>query len=140
MKDFTCSLQDQNVRLGTDDVVAEEANCLGLKSRLVLSTPPQEAEVRRSGDTTAFNATAVGARLDPLRSVVGQDLREGLAQLARDLGAPTSLRSLGMPEDGIARATDQAMEAPCWNPRKLKRDDTHDLIHQAWSCAPPQEK
>ena len=88
--------------------------------------------------STAFNAVAAGARLDPLRAALeGAEPGPGLAALARDLGVPTALRDLGMPEDGIDRAADLAMEQAYWNPRPVERGPIRDLIARAWTGDPP---
>ncbi len=88
--------------------------------------------------STAFNAAAVGVRLDPLRAVLdGAEPGPGLASLARMLEVPTALRDLGMPEDGIDRAADLAMDQAYWNPRPLARREVRDLIIRAWGGDPP---
>ena len=61
----------------------------------------------------------------------------GLHELARHLGAPLALRDLGMPEDGIDRATDIAMQNPYWNPRPLERGAIRALIARAWRGEAP---
>ena len=85
----------------------------------------------------AFNAPAVGAAFAPLRAAVGEDVGAGLAALTRDLGAPTALRDLGMPEDGIDRAAHLAMQSAYANPRPLERGAVRALIARAWEGAPP---
>ena len=66
-----------------------------------------------------------------------QDLGKGLFQFAQNLGAPTSLRELGMPEDGIDQATDQAVANPYWNPRQLETEEIRQLISDAFHGIPP---
>jgi alcohol dehydrogenase class IV len=61
-----------------------------------------------------------------------------LYDLAGDLGAPRALRDLGMPEDGIDRAADLAVENPYWNPRPLERGAIRALIARAWAGDPPR--
>lgn len=87
---------------------------------------------------TAFNARAVGDAFAPLRAALGDEPGAGLARLSHELGAPTALRDLGMPEDGIERAADIAMQAAYDNPRPLERDAVRDLIARAWAGAPPE--
>ena len=87
---------------------------------------------------TAFNAAAAGPHLDPLRAALdGAEPGPGLVALARNLRVPAGLRDLGMPEDGIDRAADLAMEQAYWNPRPLVRADVRDLIARAWGSDPP---
>jgi alcohol dehydrogenase class IV len=86
----------------------------------------------------AFNAAAAPeASWAVCRALGVKDGALGLFNLASALKAPTSLRSLGMPEDGIERATDLAMSSPYWNPRPLERQAIRDLIARAWAGEPP---
>ena len=61
-----------------------------------------------------------------------------LFDLASHLGAPTSLRALGMPEAGIERAAELAVAHPYPNPRPLERDALCSLLRRAWEGQPPQ--
>lgn len=83
---------------------------------------------------TAFNASAVPDLLQPLMEIFDTD-RPGAAlqEFARDLGAPTALRDIGMPEDGIDKAADLAVQNPYWNPRPFDRAEIRDLIARAWA-------
>jgi alcohol dehydrogenase class IV len=56
----------------------------------------------------------------------------GLFDLAAATGAPTALRDIGMPEDGLDRAADLAVENPYWNPRPIERDAVRALLDDAW--------
>lgn len=85
----------------------------------------------------AYNAEAAADVLKPLEPHVGTDIGRGLQDLARSLGAPTALRDIGMPEDGIARAADLATRKPYPNPRPLTRDGIETLIRAAWEGARP---
>ena len=86
----------------------------------------------------AYNACEVPELLAPIQNALqAQDLGEGLFQFAQNLGAPTSLRELGMPEDGIDQATDQAMANPYWNPRQLETEEIRQLISDAFHGIPP---
>lgn len=78
-------------------------------------------------DAAAIIARALGAR----------DAAQGLYDLAKSLGAPLALRDLGMPKDGIERATDLALRNPYWNPRPLKRAAIRNLIARAWAGERP---
>jgi maleylacetate reductase len=48
------------------------------------------------------------------------DAATGLFDLARELGAPTALRDIGMPQDGLLRVLELALSNPYWNPRPLE--------------------
>lgn len=87
----------------------------------------------------AYNAEAApeaGLRIS--RALHGKDAARDLFDLAGRLGAPRSLKALGMPEAGIAQAADIAMRNPYWNPRPLEREAIGDLIARAWAGEPPQ--
>lgn len=85
----------------------------------------------------AFNAVAVPELLRPVGEIFGgsHDPGAALQTFARKLGAPTALRDLGMPEDGIEKAVEIATQNPYWNPRPLSEDNLRDLITRAWSGA-----
>ncbi len=86
---------------------------------------------------TAFNAEAVPELLRPVGEIFGDGNNPGAAMqaFAGKLGAPVSLRDLGMPEEGIEKAVEIATQNPYWNPRPLAEDDLRDLITRAWSGA-----
>lgn len=86
----------------------------------------------------AFNAVEVPELLAPLKSVLGSESPgAGLFALAKSAGAPTSLKELGMPEDGIERAAELAVANPYWNPRAVDRDLIRKLIEEAYYGIPP---
>ena len=89
---------------------------------------------------TAFNARAVPDLLTPLSDALGGGAPgPALWQFAKDLGAPTSLAALGMPQDGIAAAVDAALASPYWNPRPIDRAPIEALIRAAFAGAPPTD-
>ena len=84
--------------------------------------------------TIAFNACAAGTLLDPVRDIFGgSNVGHGLAAFADEVGAPRSLRELGLKEANLDRAAGLAMEASYWNPRALVRDEVFELLRSAWS-------
>lgn len=88
----------------------------------------------------AYNAAAApeaAARI--ARALGGSNAARDLFDLAGRLGAPRSLKALGMPEDGIARAADIAVKNPYWNPRPIERNAIRDLIARAFAGEPPAE-
>lgn len=86
----------------------------------------------------AYNSPSVPEAMHILRNVLKNDDPAGaLFDLGRAINAPASLREIGMPEDGIVKAADQAVENPYWNPRPLKRDELRELIARAWSGERP---
>jgi len=71
---------------------------------------------------------ALGGALDPARA---------LWELAGRLGAPRSLRDLGMAEDDITRIADLALASPYANPRPLTHEGVEALVRAAWTGTPP---
>ena len=84
----------------------------------------------------AYNAPAVPEAMAALRPLLGTDPAAAIQELGRGIGAPVSLAALGMPEDGIDRATDLALANPYWNPRPLDRAAIRALLARAWAGAP----
>lgn len=85
-----------------------------------------------------YNAPAVPKAMAVLAEALdAADPALALYDLASRLGAPRGLRDLGMPEDGIERATDLALANPYWNPRPLERDGLRACIAAAWAGDPP---
>lgn len=79
----------------------------------------------------AYNALtrALGGADDPSRA---------LWELAGRLGAPRSLRELGMAEDDIPRIAELAIANPYANPRPVTRDGVESLVRAAWAGEPPR--
>ena len=60
---------------------------------------------------------------------------QALFDLTDRVAAPTALKDFGMPEDGIAIATDLALKNQYWNPRPIEKDAVQALISAAWQGA-----
>ena len=87
----------------------------------------------------AYNAPAVPEAMVLLRGALGGgDPAQALYELGRAVGAPNSLKSIGMPEAGVDAAADQAVRNPYWNPRPIERAAIRALIARAWAGAPPE--
>ena len=71
------------------------------------------------------------------RALGVEDAARGLFDLSGRLGAARALKDLGMPEDGIERAADLAVENPYWNPRPIDREAIRGLVARAWAGEPP---
>ena len=85
-----------------------------------------------------FNAVET-RELDPVKKILGaESIGGGLWDFAKRMGAPTSLKEIGMPKDGIERAADVASANPYWNPRSFDRDDIKALIEQAYAGERPK--
>ena len=86
----------------------------------------------------AYNAPAVPSVIEKLAPILGDDPAVGLQALAHKLGAPTALRDIGMPEDGIPKATDLALKARYPNPRELEEAAIHACLSRAFNGETPQ--
>ncbi len=88
---------------------------------------------------TAYNAPAAPEAMRRIANAIGaRDAALGLFELAKRLGAPTSLQAIGMKADGIDKAADIAVKNPYWNPRPVDRAGIHRLIDNAFHGRPPQ--
>jgi maleylacetate reductase len=79
-------------------------------------------------DAVAALSRALGGAPDPAQE---------LWELAGRLGAPRSLRELGMAEDDIPRIAELAVANPYANPRPVTREGVEDLLRAAWAGDPP---
>ena len=77
----------------------------------------------------AFNLPAAPHAAAALERALGDaDIAGALWDYARDLGAPTSLRELGMPPDGIDEVVRQAITVPYANPRETSAAAISQLL------------
>jgi alcohol dehydrogenase class IV len=72
------------------------------------------------------------------RALQCDDAARGAFELAARHGAPTSLKAIGMPADGLDRAADLAVTSPYPNPRPLERAGLRALLQRAFDGDPPQ--
>jgi maleylacetate reductase len=90
---------------------------------------------------TAYNRDAAPEAMARVRRALGAyddgDAATALRALGRAVGAPATLRDIGMPADGLDRAADLAVHNPYWNPRPIDRDAVRDLLQRAFDGAPP---
>ena len=86
----------------------------------------------------AFNSPAIPDVMQSLQRNLGQDPANALYRLGGALGAPRSLRDLGMPSSGIERAAEAALANPYWNPQPLRLDAIRALLFRAWAGEPPE--
>ncbi|HKJ74641.1 MAG TPA: iron-containing alcohol dehydrogenase, partial [Alphaproteobacteria bacterium] len=81
----------------------------------------------------SFNAEAARDEMSRAARLLGaKGIGLGLYDLAKRMNAPTSLKELHMPEDGLDRAADLATQNPYWNPRSFTREDIRELLDDAW--------
>ena len=93
----------------------------------------------------AYNAHAAPDAMARIARALGRadggdplSAARALHALAGKLGAPTSLRAIGMPAEGLDRAADLAAQTPYPNPRALERRALRALLQRAFDGAPPQ--
>lgn len=90
---------------------------------------------------TAYNRDAAPDAMARIRRALGAfdtgDAAGGLLALAKAVGAPTALRAIGMPADGLDRAADLAVLNPYWNPRPIERAGVRELLQRAFDGAEP---
>ncbi len=78
-------------------------------------------------------------RVARLGRALGVPIRPpGFSTLPEGLGATMSLKDLGMPDDSVAAAVDQAMSNAYWNPRALEKRALTDLLERAFSGDAPR--
>ncbi len=86
----------------------------------------------------AYNAAHAPQAMARIAKALGpSDAAQGLHDLARQHGAPTSLKALGMPADGLDRVADLAVAQPYPNPRPLDRTALRALLQRAYDGLPP---
>jgi maleylacetate reductase len=89
----------------------------------------------------AFNAEAAPGAMQRIARALGTSgAAQGLQALARDNGAPTALKDIGMQEADLDRAADLAVSNPYWNPRPFgpaERGAIRALLQRAYEGAPP---
>ena len=87
----------------------------------------------------AFNAVSAPLALQRVARSLGVDKAgAGLFDLAESLGAPTSLKAIGMSESDLEKAAEIATSAPYWNPRAVDRSAIRALLDDAYHGRRPR--
>lgn len=87
---------------------------------------------------TAYNRAAVPEAMRVIAAALGaKDAAQGLYDLAKSIGAPTALKDIGMPEDGLDRAAQLATENPYYNPRPVEQEAVRQLLDDAFNGRRP---
>lgn len=82
---------------------------------------------------TAYNyAAAPEAMVRVARALGCQHAAQGLFDLAASIGAPLALKDIGMPETGLDRAADLAVQNPYYNPCPVTREGVRLLLDNAY--------
>ncbi|EGY02668.1 maleylacetate reductase [Nitrospirillum viridazoti Y2] len=86
----------------------------------------------------AYNAPYVIDALNRIERAIGtENAPLALYNLAKSLGAPTSLKELGMPREGLDRIVELTFKKQYWNPAPLEEARLRGLLLRAWEGAPP---
>jgi maleylacetate reductase len=86
-----------------------------------------------------FNQEGARAAIDRVAAALGvEDAATGLFDLARSIGAPTSLAELGMSAESLDEAARLAAESPPWNPRPVQAKDVRGLLEEAYHGRRPE--
>lgn len=81
----------------------------------------------------AYNTPAAPEAMARVARALGAETAaQGLFDLAKSLGAPVSLEALGMPEDGLDRAAELAVQNPYYNPRAVTQEGVRALLAAAY--------
>jgi len=87
----------------------------------------------------SFNARAVPEMLAPVAEILhSTGPGQGLFDLAKRIGAPTALKDIGMPADGLDKASAIATESPYYNPRQPTREEIRSLLEDAFNGRRPE--
>lgn len=88
----------------------------------------------------AYNAPAAPAAMAAIRRSLGvEDAAAGVFDLAGRIGAPRSLKALGMPADGLAMAAEETVATLAYNPRSVTVPEITALLQAAHEGRPPTE-
>jgi len=86
----------------------------------------------------AYNASAAPEAARVIAEVFGAaDPARALAAFVRRIGAPTSLREIGMPEAGIEPAVQATLARTGWNPPAPEAPGLRALLRAAWEGREP---
>jgi maleylacetate reductase len=86
----------------------------------------------------AYQAKVVPQAMRRIASALNADYAwTGLHALATALHVPLSLAEIGMPEDGIERASDLVLQQAYANPRRPDRESIRAMLERAWRGLPP---
>jgi len=87
----------------------------------------------------AYNAQAAPEAMSRVARALGaKDAIRGVVDLVAAIGAPTALKDLGMPEEGIERAAELATTNPYYNPAPVKKDALRRLLRNAYEGRAPE--
>ena len=101
--------------------------------------PHAETHTVMLAHTLAYNASHAPRAMERIARALGAPhAPQAIFELQRATGAPTALRDLGMPEAGLDRVAERAVQTPYPNPRPLDRAALRALLQRAYEGAAPQ--
>ena len=81
----------------------------------------------------AYNYAAAPEAMQRIeRGMQTPNAASGIFDLMKQLGAPLSMKEIGMKQDDLARAASLVMEAPYYNPRPATRESILGLLNDAF--------
>jgi maleylacetate reductase len=85
----------------------------------------------------AYNAEAAPEAEKKMAQALGADsAAKGFEDLAKSLGAPVSLKQLGMKESDLDQVAELAVQNPYYNPRPITRESIRTLLQNAFVGRP----
>lgn len=119
------------VCLGSTDMALHHKLCHALGGAFNL--PHAEMHTVLLPHSLAYNERAAPAALRLVAKALDvQDAPRGLSNFISDLNAPKSLREIGMPYEGLDRASDLAVSAPYPNPAPVTKTGVRSLLERAF--------
>ncbi len=101
--------------------------------------PHAETHTVMLAHTLAYNASHAPRAMERIARALGaQRAPQAIFELQRATGAPTALRDLGLPEAGLDKVAELAVQTPYPNPRPLDRAALRALLQRAYEGAAPQ--
>jgi maleylacetate reductase len=93
---------------------------------------------------TAYNASGAPGAMERIARALGgkgsaKSAAAGLHDLEASMGAPLSLKSLGMKPEGLDRATEIALQTPFYNPTPVTKEGVRTLLEDAFEGRAPRE-
>ena len=89
---------------------------------------------------TAYNRDAAPEAMRMAAAALGaDDAAQGIFDLNVSIGAPTALKDIGMPADGLERAARLATENQYPNPRPIAYEPMRELLEHAYHGRRPDK-
>jgi maleylacetate reductase len=119
------------VCLGTGRMALHHQLCHMLGGSFHL--PHAETHAVMLAHAVAYNALAAPDAMVQIAHALGvENAAQGLYNLAQKIGAPMTLREIGMQAGDLPRAAELAVAAPYWNPRPIDKAAALALLSDAF--------